>query len=431
MTPTRVAILGGGISGLAAAYFLAERGKNVTLFETTDQLGGLGTFFSHDGYFHERFYHCMLPSDGPLLNLLGKIGVANQVYWKPSQFGILANGRLYGLNSAIDLLKFNLVSFVDRLRIGLTGLYGKFCSDKGLDDVSAEAWLTKLSGKNAFAAFWRPLLQAKFGDRYRDVPALWFWSRFNREKAKGPERKGYIRGGYKTIIDALVLALEKKGVVIRKNAAISKVSRSQNGNILVVLNGSNDEFDQVLLTTPHSVVEGLLDRESLGPTTAKVSTDIESQGVVNVLFFLRQSISSYYWIATPEDSIPFQGVVESSNLMEPEERHGLHLAYVMNYVHRSDPLFSRPEVDLLKEYSVALRRLFPKLQESDFVASYVFRAPFVEPVYFRGYLSKKPPVELLPGKIFLSCTAQVYPEVTSWNGAVGLVEKAVARMCGQ
>ncbi len=33
------------------------------------------------------------------------------------------------------------------------------------------------------------MLQAKFGDRYGDVPALWFWTRFNREKGGKKERR--------------------------------------------------------------------------------------------------------------------------------------------------------------------------------------------------------------------------------------------------
>jgi protoporphyrinogen oxidase len=65
-----IAVLGGGISGLTCALRLAQAGKTVTLIEASGQLGGLGTFFEHDGRTFEKFYHCMLPSDGPLLKVL-------------------------------------------------------------------------------------------------------------------------------------------------------------------------------------------------------------------------------------------------------------------------------------------------------------------------------------------------------------------------
>ena len=68
-TSRNIAVIGGGISGLTTALRLAEQGHAVTLIEGSGQLGGLGTFFEHDGRTFEKFYHCMLPSDGPLLEL--------------------------------------------------------------------------------------------------------------------------------------------------------------------------------------------------------------------------------------------------------------------------------------------------------------------------------------------------------------------------
>lgn len=74
-----IAVLGGGISGLTCALRLAREGKCVTLIEGSDQLGGLGTFFEHDGRTFEKFYHCMLPSDGPLLRVLEDLGLRDEV----------------------------------------------------------------------------------------------------------------------------------------------------------------------------------------------------------------------------------------------------------------------------------------------------------------------------------------------------------------
>ena len=120
--------------------------------------------------------------------------------------------------------------------------------------------------------------------------------------------------------------------------------------------------------------------------------------------------------------------METTRLRDTAELGGRHLVYLMNYVHRTDPLFSRADEEILTKYKAALRSVMPQLQESDIEASYVFKAPFVEPIYTLGFSAKMPPDELLPEKIFLASTSQVYPEVTSWNGSVGVARRVVGKI---
>jgi hypothetical protein len=74
--------------------------------------------------------------------------------------------------------------------------------------------------------------------------------------------------------------------------------------------------------------------------------------------------------------------------------------------------------------------LFPGLSDEHLESSFTFRAPFVEPLYTRGYLNQRPPEVLVPGKVFLCSAAQVYPNVTSWNGSVAQCEKTLAARTG-
>ena len=48
--PRRVAVVGGGLGGLAAACTLAARGHSVTLFEASDWLGGKAAVLEQEGY---------------------------------------------------------------------------------------------------------------------------------------------------------------------------------------------------------------------------------------------------------------------------------------------------------------------------------------------------------------------------------------------
>ena len=76
MNSPTVAVIGGGISGLSSAFRLGQLGHEVTLFESEDFLGGLGTTFPYrDGHL-ERFYHCILPQDTSLIALLSEMGIS-------------------------------------------------------------------------------------------------------------------------------------------------------------------------------------------------------------------------------------------------------------------------------------------------------------------------------------------------------------------
>ena len=422
-----IAVVGGGIGGLVAAYWLAKAGARVTVYEASDQLGGLGTFFQYRNVFLERFYHCMLPSDRHLLGVLREVGLEDQIYWKETSFGFMSDGRLYGLNTPIELLRFSPLSLVDRIRVGLTGLWGSICSSKGLDDVTCVEWLSRLSGQRAFEIFWKPMLQAKFGDRYHEVPALWFWTRFNREKGGGKsECKGYIHGGYRRIIDTLVDSIKAHGGTVKLQAPVEKLDLTKDGQLTVhVAQDAPEVFDRAVVTAPIFFLRKALASGQLAGIAEQIDTKIDMQGVVNAVFMLRRGFTKHYWIATIDEEIPFQGIVESTTLLDKTDTAGVHLVYLMNYLHRTEPRFHQSDAEILEAYVEGLKRLFPDLRDEDVIDRFVFRAPFVEPLYTTGYQQRKPPTVLIPGKLYLATTTQVYPEVTSWNGTVGLMRKVI------
>ena len=431
MHSSRTLILGGGISGLACALRLAEAGEKVTLIEGSDRLGGLGTFFEYQGRTFEKFYHCMLPSDGPLLALLDSLGLTQEIYWKPSTFAYAGAGRIFPLNTPFDLLRFAPLPFADRIRVGLTGLWGRLCSDKGLDDLSTVDWLTRLSGRRAFETFWKPMLEAKFGDRYADVPALWFWTRFNREKGESKgEVKGYIRGGYKRIIERAAERLRSRGPGTPLGDSFGSAALENSAPPLTKTATGQHQAARLLITLPWPGLTRIT-----GPRLRQAAHvpdwDIDFQGVINHLLFLKRPLTPHYWLATPEAHFPFDGVVETSALTDEADRGaGRHVIYLTKYLHRDDPRFTQPDEAIHGPWFSALQRLFPDLTAADLETTHTCRAPYVGPVYTRGFMKRRPPEVLVPGKVFLATTAQVYPVVTSWNGSLIQAARTVDAMLG-
>lgn len=430
--PGRVAVIGGGIAGLAAAHHLERAGAAVTLFEASDQLGGLGTFFRYQGLDLERFYHVMLPSDTALLSLLEEFGLGDRPYWTDSSFAMMHGGTIYPLNGPLDLLRFNAVSVIERLRLGWTGIFGGLVRNGArLDKITAEKWLTGLSGRRAFDHFWKPLLQAKFGTAWDLIPAAWYWGRFRREKPRGKEVKGYPRGGYRALAEAMADSMTQRGVDIRMSTPVSTIDLDQAGSPFIEADGATLPFDRIVSTVPMVVLDKACG-PGLRPWLDTLHPTVDYQGVINVVLILDRSVLDHYWLAIVDPGVPFRGVVETTRVRSTGETAGRHLVYLLNYVHRSDPDFRESDEDVRDRFLEGFFRLFPEVPRSAIEATLVFRTPFVEPIYTVGYADRLPPMELAPGAVYLSTTAQIYPDVTSWNSSAAqaraVIDHLVARL---
>src|SRR5437773_1142964 len=75
----RVAVVGAGFAGLAAAYDLARCGHRPVVFEASSEIGGLASGFRAPGWEWkaERFYHHVFTSDRAILDLTREIGASD------------------------------------------------------------------------------------------------------------------------------------------------------------------------------------------------------------------------------------------------------------------------------------------------------------------------------------------------------------------
>ena len=422
----RIAVLGGGIGGLASAHFLAKAGHRPVVFESSAQLGGLGTYFEHHGVTLDRYYHVILDSDAELIGLIGELGLADELHWSETGMGFLVDGRLYGFNSPLDLLRFGALGLLDRLRTGLGALYITKLKRRGvdLDDVRAVDWLRRLFGPRVFERIWDPLLRAKFGDRRDGLPAYWVWNTLNREKDGGQEVKGYLRCGYRGLADALQDALIARGAEVRVRCPVNAIAESADG-VRVTTGGGTERFDAVVSTLPLP----LLARVAQGALGMAVPLpDLDYQGVVNALVVSRTRLERFYWTAVVDSRFPFQGVVETTHVIKPEWTGGRHLCYLMNYCDAGSELYNRSDDVIAGQATAGLATLYPRFRRDDVEAVYVFRAPHVEPAWTLGYLRRRPAARVGASRLYLCTTAQAYPRVTAWNTSVALAAETVTAL---
>ena len=122
----KIAIVGGGISGLSAAYFAARKGIRVDVFEKCDRLGGLAASFNFDNLIIEKFYHFICFGDDNLIKLANRLKIDNKIIFKPTKTAFFYNGKYYPFGSPFDLMKFSPLPILQRLRFGQNVIKSKY-----------------------------------------------------------------------------------------------------------------------------------------------------------------------------------------------------------------------------------------------------------------------------------------------------------------
>ncbi len=118
----KIAIIGGGLTGLVAGYRLSQKGHKVTIFEKGKDLGGLAGGFKLNGTYLEKTYHHIFRSDKYFVDLVNELGLEKKLKWYPESMAIYFKGKIYPFVTPMDLLKMGGRGHRGKLRTGLGGL---------------------------------------------------------------------------------------------------------------------------------------------------------------------------------------------------------------------------------------------------------------------------------------------------------------------
>ncbi len=215
-----VAILGAGIGGMAAAYDLARTGKQVTIFEASDTVGGLAGGFkaAHWDWSVEKFYHHWFATDRHILGLIDELGWRDRVIFPRPYTVMYHDGRFYPFDSIKTALLFPGLGWgINKARFGLVGLYLRLTNDwRQLERYTVDSWMRKWAGDQVYELMWQPLMVGKFGPYHQEVNMAWMWARLKSRTT----RLGSFQGGFQAFADALAERLREMGVEIHLSRAV-------------------------------------------------------------------------------------------------------------------------------------------------------------------------------------------------------------------
>lgn len=426
----KLLIVGGGFTGLTAAYELSKGTDfSVTLVERSDHLGGLAAGFPLLGTSLEKTYHHLFTTDTAILGLVEELGLAGQLMWCDSSMGIYRGGRTYPFMTPVDLLRFAPCAWPGRLRVGLTALYLKHNRNwRGFASRRASEWMARACGRSAMDTIWTPLLKGKFDQYAESISMAWLWARINtRANSRPPggtrEQLGYFRGGFACVIERLQPELLRRQVRIQTGAAVSGFSLQERS---ALINGQKERFDFCVFTGPSPALAALLPADPQLQGYGQRLRQIQYLGAITLVFVSEQDIGRYYWLNINEPGAPFLIFVNHTRLVDKRLYQSKHVYYIGAYSPADSPLFSLSDEELTRRWWDYLRRIFPEFDPAQVQERYVFRFKAAQHIVDTQYEEKIPPYRTpLPG-LFLANFSQIFPQDRGTNWAVSEGQKIAA-----
>ncbi len=410
-----IRIVGGGMTGLTLGLRLAQRGMSVVVHEADPYLGGLASESTLGGVPIERFYHCVLPTDTSLIGLLEQLGLADEIGWTRTRTGFFTDGRLLEMTTSADFLRFPALTLADRIRLGWTIAYCWMNRDwRRLDEEPIGPFLIRHGGRRLFESIWEPLLLAKLGPDYNTFAASFIWATVFRmlsaRSAKGrSEKLGFVRGRYGKVFRALREAIEAAGGEVRAGERVSglrKIERDGKFAWSLMVGDEERPARGVVLCVPAPMATRWL--REVDDETGRSLSEVEYLGVICEVMLLKRSLTPYYVLNLTDKSLPFTGVIETSNLTGAAEFGGSHLVYLPRYRDQRSPMWEQSDETIHLESLEGLRKIIPSFSNADILAWTVHRARYVQPLHPVGWGRRIPSTALAPGLAYVS-TAQIHP----------------------
>lgn len=435
----RIAIIGGGLAGLTAAYDLTHQrdggapAPEVVIYERSEALGGLAAGFKGRPEWEwplEHFYHHIFTNDDDIIAFTQEIGLGDLLETYAPTTVLYFQGERYPFDTPLRLLQFPHLSLMDKLRMGAVLAYLKYNPKppwRKFDKLLADQWLADRMGRNGYETVWRPMLQGKFGAHYDQVNLAWFWARVYKRTPK----LAYYRGGFQALVDGLAERVRAQGVTIRTGARVTAIRPLPGGDYAIDAGNSADDapFDVVLSTVSPALMSRLV--PDLPADYLHQLGRLKSMGAVALTIALDRQLlrDGTYWVNVPkQEGLPFLALVEHTNMIDPVHYAGDRLLYVGDYLDPDHPYFSMSADKLLAEYTPHLARFNPDFTPDWITGAWLHKAAYAQPVPPVGYADMIPDIRTPLHGLYFASMSQVYPWDRGTNYAVEIGRRVAAMM---
>ena len=422
----RVAVLGGGISGLAAAWRLSKIAPelDVVLWEKTGRVGGVIGSKQIDGFHLEASVDNFITTVPWALDLCKELGFEKdlmstnnryrrtfvvrkrRLYPLPDGFMTMAPTKLYPMATTPLLSPFG------KLRCALELILPR---RRSTEEESIAAFVTRRLGREAFERLVEPLvggiyggdasrlsLQAtlpRFAEMERKDRSLIWSMKKSQKKAKKVKREEESGARYSFFLSlscgmealprrlAERLESENRARVALNREAVKLEKASDGGWLLTDSTGQTERFDAVLCATPSDAAGALF--RSVAPITSEVCAGTERTGtaIVHLAFRneqVKRPVAGMGFVVPPSEGNGLLAGSFSSFKYPSRAPEGTTLLRIFVGGARSPDSLTIPESELLDRVIAETRALLGV--EGAPLMTDVARFPNAMPQYYLGRL---------------------------------------------
>ena len=365
-----IAILGAGISGLSAAYYLKKNGFKVKVFEREDYYGGLARSFIWNGFTCDFAAHRFFTNDEDILHSVFKLN---------PMLRHIRRSKLYlkrkWVNDPINPMElFPLLPIKEKLSL-IYELSRRSVSAE--DTKNFEDFILTRFGKTLHDNFFRPSTEKLFRIPANEISVLWAKRKARLvnpfKKMDGKSRKYFsyfyypLEGGYGSICDAyfegvtddVIMSAEVTDIICEDDQ-VAAIEYQQNGQTKTYTCNS------VISTLPLTITGSMLG----------IDVPLSFQKVDAVYLLLNKpEAGPYHWVYFIDSDISINRMVEFKQMSRynaPPDTTVLCAEVTSEEENVSAKVIS----DLVRS---------GYLEEKDVLDSLVIREEYAYPVYEVGY----------------------------------------------
>ena len=237
-----------------------------------------------------------------------------------------------------------------------------------------------------------------------------------------PEKFGYLIGGTQTLVNALVKKIHEfpnvrictDMKVVELNAEEKKV------NFIILENGEKVYSNNIISTIPLNILKTIIT-----PDAAKgVIGDFDYIDVLCGLLKLRHRITDGFWVNINDPQIPFNGIIEYSNLNhEIGGENQVSYVYIPYYLKATHPRYSYRDDQLLQEFIDGLKQINPNFREDWIIDYKINRAKNAQAICYKNFQRIKPKFDTIITNLFITDSTLYFPEDRTISASIRLGRK--------